>query len=351
MNNITINALDNSEVEIEGEISIEQFDIYHKRATNKLKKDFTAPGFRKGTVPEKVFLDKVGEDAVLHVAAEEALKDYYPKIILDNKIDAIGQPEILITKLAKGNPLGFKIKTSVLPKFSLPDYKKIAKTIVSKKESPAEVTKKDIDDAIDELRQQKEMEMFSTKKTQVDAKEEPTKESKILIDDTFAKSLGEFKNLDDLKEKLTIGIKQKNEQKEKDKRRSLILDTLAENTRFTIPVILIKNEKARMLADLRFQIERSGLDFSKYLSHISKTEEELTEGWKDEAEKRAKINLILEKIIKEESIVPDSNKVDDEIEAIERIYPSVPVDKARAYAESILSLEQVYSLLENPEQK
>ena len=56
-----------------------------------------------------------------------ALSEYYPKILEENKIDAISRPEISITKLARKNPLGFKIKTATMPEMKLPDYKQIAK--------------------------------------------------------------------------------------------------------------------------------------------------------------------------------------------------------------------------------
>ena len=49
-----------------------------------------------------------------------ALEKEYPKIIKEYKIKAIGRREITLTKLAENNPLGFKIKTSVLRKSPFP---------------------------------------------------------------------------------------------------------------------------------------------------------------------------------------------------------------------------------------
>ena len=43
-------------------------------------------------------------------------------------IKAIGHPEIMITKIAEGSDLEFKITTAVLPEIKVADYKKIAKT-------------------------------------------------------------------------------------------------------------------------------------------------------------------------------------------------------------------------------
>ncbi|MAZ40515.1 hypothetical protein CL654_00130 [bacterium] len=337
MESLKINKLDNSEVEIEGEISADVFAKYHKTALDKFKKDVVVDGFRKGNVPEKVLLEKVGEGAVLQAAAEEALKDHYPKVILDNKIEAIGRPEITITKLAKDNPLGFKARTAVLPEFTLPDYKALAKKVTSKKEEPIEVTDKDLEDALGELKKREEA--VAQAQNEGDKKE-------VIVNDDFAKKLGDFKNLDDLKEKLKEGIKKDKEHRAHDKRRAEILDALADGTTLSVPAVLVQNEQDKMFADLRFQIERSGLDFNDYLSHIKKTESELKESWRENAEKRAKINLILERIIKEEKITPDPTKVESEMTALKQMYPDVPEDKARSYAEGVLTYEQVYSLLE-----
>lgn len=89
-------------------------------------------GFREGKVPENVLLANIPEMQILEEMAEMALNEHYPKILEDKKIDAISRPEISIIKLARNNPLAFKIKTAVLPEIKLPDYKDIAKKILSK---------------------------------------------------------------------------------------------------------------------------------------------------------------------------------------------------------------------------
>ena len=49
------------------------------------------------------------------------------KIVDENKLKIIGWPNVTITKIAKNNPLGFKLKTAIAPEMKLPDYKEIAK--------------------------------------------------------------------------------------------------------------------------------------------------------------------------------------------------------------------------------
>mgnify|MGYP000078266370 CR=1 FL=1 len=56
-----------------------------------------------------------------------------------------------ITKIARGNPLGFVIKTAVMPEVTLPDYKKIA--AAERKEESTDVTEEEFNQAILEIRQ------------------------------------------------------------------------------------------------------------------------------------------------------------------------------------------------------
>src|SRR3989344_4800318 len=120
---INIKKLPKSEVEIEGELEAGAFENYFQKALKKIGKTLKLDGFRSGKIPESVLLSKVPEIRILEEMAELALSEYYPKILEDEKIDAISHPQISLTKLARKNPLGFKIKTAVLPEVKLPAYK------------------------------------------------------------------------------------------------------------------------------------------------------------------------------------------------------------------------------------
>lgn len=126
---VTVKKLPKSEIEIEGEIEIDIFESYFGEALKKIGEMLELDGFRKGKIPDNILLSKVPEIRILEEMAELALSEHYPKIIEEEKIEAISRPEISITKLARKNPFGFKIKTAVLPEIKLADYKKIAKKI------------------------------------------------------------------------------------------------------------------------------------------------------------------------------------------------------------------------------
>src|SRR3989338_2508347 len=123
---ITLNSLPERELEIVGAITVEKMSLMRQKALNRLKESVEIAGFRKGNVPDAILVQKVGEMRILEEAAEMALSEEYPNILEEHHVDAIGRPEISITKMAPRNPLEFKIKTALMPEVSLTDYKKIA---------------------------------------------------------------------------------------------------------------------------------------------------------------------------------------------------------------------------------
>ena len=151
---VEIKKLPRSEMEIKGEIASPLLGDARKKAIKKFSEKLDLPGFRKGHVPENIVLERISEREILEEAADILLNEFYPQIILDNKLDTIGRPKVSITKLALGNPLEFTVIPAVLPEFELPDYKKITASI----EQPVaffEATEKEIDDVVAEIEKNK----------------------------------------------------------------------------------------------------------------------------------------------------------------------------------------------------
>ena len=135
----TIKQLEKSEIEISGVLEAEGFGKYENKALERIGERVELPGFRKGKAPVSMIKESVKEMELLEEMAELALLDNYTKILEENKIDAIGRPEIQITKIGKGADLEFKIKTAILPEMKLPNYKKIASDQAKKEEFKKEI--------------------------------------------------------------------------------------------------------------------------------------------------------------------------------------------------------------------
>ena len=128
-------SLPDSEIEIETELAYEAVLEFKQKSLANLQSAISLPGFRKGHVPEKIIIEKLGDMAVLEECVELALAEYYLDIVKMSGKDIVGAPKVSITKLAPGNPVSLKIVVAEIPNIKLPEYKPIAKSIVLKKEN------------------------------------------------------------------------------------------------------------------------------------------------------------------------------------------------------------------------
>jgi FKBP-type peptidyl-prolyl cis-trans isomerase (trigger factor) len=348
--NVKLNPLPERELEIIGEITAEKMALMREKALNKLKANLEVSGFRKGNVPDAIAISKIGEMALLEEAAEIALSEEYPNILEENKIDAIGRPEITITKIAPGNDLEFKVKTSLLPEVKLSDYKKISKKLIADENSSLDASDAEIDDVLKNIQKniahQKMHEDLGIDEHSHDHAEIKD-EDLPPIDEAFIKGLGDFKDLSDLRSKIKENIIKEKELKEKDKKRTEILEKIMTDSKIELPKIIIEGELEKMLAQFKDDIARSGISYEDYLKHIKKTEEEIKNEWKDTAVKRAKSQVILNTIAKDEGIAAKEEDVKKEMEHILAHYKDADRFRVRMYVETFLTNELVFQFLES----
>ena len=356
---VIVKKLPKSEIEIEGELEADLFENYFEKALKKLGANLELDGFRKGKIPDNVLVSKIPEIHVLEEMAELALAEHYPKIIEAEKIDAISRPAISITKLARKNPLGFKIKTAVLPKIKLPDYRDIAKKIISKiteAEKNISVTEKDLEDTIMDIRKSR-----APKKNLKDTKAEPHPDPLLAkervpkagevnlpeFNDEFVKALGPFANIDDFKTRLKENIKLEKENQHKEKTRLKIIEKIIDGSELDLPEILVEVELDKILYRMESDITQMGLKFEDYLKHLNKKVEDLRKEFRTDAEKKAKLALILNEIAKAEKIVAEEEKIAKEVAHILEHYKDADPERARMHTENILTNEKIFQFLEN----
>lgn len=350
---INVNKLPKSEVEIEGELEADVFETYFNKALKRIGENLEIDGFRKGKVPDSVLLSKVPEAQILGEMAEMALSEHYPKILEENKIDAISRPEISITKLVRKNPLGFKIKTAVLPEMKLPDYKNIAKKIISEltdEEKNTEVTEKEVEDTIMDIRKSRAPKIHMKEEAEHVHKEgeEHVHEEAPLPDfnDEFVKALGPFKDTEDFKTKLKENIKLEKTNQVKEKTRIKIIEKIIDGLKAELPDILIEVELDKILYRMESDITQMGLKFEDYLKHLNKTIEDIRKEFRNDAEKKAKLALILNKIAEDEKITADPEQVANEVAMILEHYKEADPERAKMHAENVLTNEKVFQFLE-----
>ena len=357
---INIKKLPGSLVEIEGELEAEVFESYFSPALKKIGENLEIPGFRKGKIPENILTAQVPENKILEEMAELALEEHYPKIISENKIDALSRPEVAIVKLARKNPLGFKIKTAVLPETVLPDYKKIAKKV--KSEIPAEdknitVSEEELENTIMDIRKSRAPKAHLADAPLPDPlldKEREKGEVKKGVEpelpefnDEFVKNLGPFADVADFRVKLKENIKLEKENLAREKTRLSIVEKIIEESKIDLPEILVDIELDKIIYRMESDITTMGLKFEDYLSHMKKTREDLRKNFRKDGEKKAKLALILNEIARAEKISADPAQVEKEVKDILERYKEADPERAKIHAENILTNELIFQFLES----
>ncbi len=140
-----------NEVTLEFSISAEAFAEANVKAYNKVKKNISVPGFRKGKAP-KAFIEKYyGEGVFYDEALEIAFPDAYEAAVAEAGIDPVDNPFDFDIKSVGKDGVELSCKVTVKPEVTLGEYKglKAEKEVVAvtAEEVEAELKKKQEDSA------------------------------------------------------------------------------------------------------------------------------------------------------------------------------------------------------------
>lgn len=324
--------LPDSEIELSGDVPFEAVAAYQPQALAHIAEHAEMPGFRPGHVPHDLVIKKVGELSILEEAAELFVKDFYPELVLEHSIEAVGRPDIRVTKLAKDNPVGFVVRTTIYPSVVLPkNYKTLHDTIALEPALPA--TDEEVQQTLESLQKNK----------QAAAGEGASLPE---LNDEFAKSLGAFENLAALTEQIKKGITEEKARAARDARRGKLIDALLQSSTLAVPRIFIESELEKILSQMREDVTRFGMTFDEYLKRVGKSEEDIRNEFKDQAAKRAKLQLVLNKLASEEKLEPDQTAVEAEMKHAIEHFPDANPELVKIHIETVLKNELALKLLE-----
>lgn len=341
----TIKKLPKSKVAIDISLPADVFASYKDKAIENLGQHVEVAGFRKGKAPKHILEKELKELHVLEEMADLSINEHLPKIIIDEKIDAIGRPMIQITKIANGNPFEFTATVAVMPEIKLPDYAKIASSTKTEDTDTA-VSDKELDDAIIELKKNRKHQEMHEQNVPHNEDEFAKEEFDSTLTDEYVKGLGDFENVDAFRAKFRENIENEKNARNKEKRRIAILEAIIEKTEVEIPEMLVENELENLVARMKSDISRMGLSFEDYLKHIGKTDEDMRKDLAPDAEKKAKSELVMYEIAKQEKLAPTPEAIDKETEQVMNFYKGADKERTRAYVTHLLTNEEVFKFLE-----
>ena len=173
------------------------------------------------------------------------------------------------------------------------------------------------------------------------------------INDEFARSLGNFENLEALKKNLRESLEHEQTHKIQEQKKNEYIEKIIENTQADIPEILIREELHKMLHEFEHQVQSMGIKLDQYLEQLKKKKEDLEREWAPSAEKRVKSALALAKIVKLEEISAEAKEIEAEMnkalrysENTKDLKKNIDMERLYNYTKEILENKRVFEILE-----
>jgi trigger factor len=128
------------------------------------------------------------------------------------------------------------------------------------------------------------------------------------LDDEFAKDVGDFETLDDLRARIRSDLRELREREARAVLRESLMDALIERTPFEVPPGMVQRELDRQLAAARHRLESAlpGASLDAQLAHWK-------EEWRPRAEREVRERLLLAAVARAESLEPDDAQVEAEL--------------------------------------
>ncbi len=132
------------------------------------------------------------------------------------------------------------------------------------------------------------------------------------LDDEFAKDLGDYKDVQDLKAKFKESMLERKNQKSEGDQREKIFDVLIEKNSFEVPKKMVEAQAKNMIMEMQQMFAAQGMN----LSDMGQSPEQLIENYKQPAEKQVRSALLLEAVAKKENLVAAQEEIEAKYEEL-----------------------------------
>ena len=160
-------------------------------------------------------------------------------------------------------------------------------------------------------------------------------------DDEFAKDVSEFNTLEELKADIRAKAQEEAEKKAQSAFEQACVDKAAENTTVDMPKALIESELDTQMERFGYQLQMSGYSMEAYAKMMGGDVNGMRNAFRPAAEKQAKVNVTLAKIVEVEQITVTEEEIAAEYEAVAKQY-ELEVEKVK----SMVAADEIKTSLE-----
>ena len=146
------------------------------------------------------------------------------------------------------------------------------------------------------------------------------------IDDEFAKKMGAFATLDDLKKSITDNVQQGYAKRSEQELNEQIFKALIEKQAFEVPKAMVDFELEGIMQETEMAFAQSNMS----LEQLGVTKEQFAEKYRDVAIKQVKRHLILNKVIEQESMTLADEALEEGFNEMSEAHHQ-PVEELKKY--------------------
>ena len=162
------------------------------------------------------------------------------------------------------------------------------------------------------------------------------------LDDEFAKDVSEFETLEELKADIRAKALETAEKNAQSNFENAVVEKVAELTTVEMPAALIEAELDNQMERFAYQLQMSGYSMEAYAKMMGGDVSTMRNAFRPAAEKQAKVNVTLTKIIEVEGLTATEEELEAEYEALAKQYElevakvkeMVPAEELKATVEN-----------------
>ena len=271
--------------EIRIEVDSDDLKVIRDKVLDRINQKVNISGFRRGKAPSEL-IEKRFPELVKEELLKETIPVYYNKALEQEKLEAVGLPNIKDSQYQKGT-VKFTAELEIKPQIQFDD--KVYKHI-KLKVSPVNIEDKEIEKFIDQLKE-KLSEFLKKKKEDIDNK--------------FAASWSGYESEEEFRKAINSQLhfnrviqRRRNLEKE-------ITDTLLSKIKFEIPQSLVEEQKKHILTQHILDLHSRGVpeeEVKKHYDEVSGKSESI-------AKEQIKLYYILEEIAKKEYLTYNKDNI------------------------------------------
>ena len=337
---ITIKRKD-AVVDIAGTIPKDLISQERTEVLKRIAEGKKAKGFRDGHVPPALVKEGLDDLSLWQECAREVCMRHFPEMLADARVFPIQPPALSFTSIAIENDVSFTMHCHTTPTTTVANYHEALKAIDASPNAEG-ATEKEIHDVLTDIRRGIYRRAHPEKEIPDDEKTLPP------ITDAIVQEISQKSTIyEEFEKEIRASITNEKKIAAQVAHRKKIFDALLPTVTMSVPTELVQKEADHAFSEMQANAKQMQTTIDAYLKQRKITEEDLKKEISHEAEKRIKIQILLNAIAAQEDIQLDKARVEKEVVRLANHHKKeTPKTHLRAWVKNALTSEAVVRYLE-----